>query len=93
MREGIDMRMIIAGGGTGGHLFPGIAVAEEFLKRNPQNDVLFIGTHRGLENRVLKNLGFSLRFIDIEGIKGKSFCIPSPIPTPNGPPEPKERSD
>jgi UDP-N-acetylglucosamine--N-acetylmuramyl-(pentapeptide) pyrophosphoryl-undecaprenol N-acetylglucosamine transferase len=74
MREGIDMRMIIAGGGTGGHLFPGIAVAEEVLKRKPQNDVLFIGTYRGLENRVLKNLGFSLRFIDIEGIKGKSMA-------------------
>lgn len=74
MRKGVDMRMIIAGGGTGGHLFPGIAIAEEFLKRNPQNDILFIGTERGLENRILKGLGFSLRLIDIEGIKGKSMA-------------------
>ena len=37
------MKLIIAGGGTGGHLFPGIAVAEEFLSRDPANEVLFVG--------------------------------------------------
>jgi UDP-N-acetylglucosamine--N-acetylmuramyl-(pentapeptide) pyrophosphoryl-undecaprenol N-acetylglucosamine transferase len=67
------MRMIIAGGGTGGHLFPGVAIAEEFLKRDKENSVLFIGTERGLEARVLKDLGFELRFITIEGVKGRGW--------------------
>ncbi len=67
------MRMIIAGGGTGGHLFPGVAIAEEFLARNKDNQVLFIGTERGLEARILKDLGFDLRTINIEGVKGRGL--------------------
>ena len=63
--------MIIAGGGTGGHLFPGIAIAEELLRRNPANRVLFIGTNRGLEKRILGGLGFTLETINVEGIKGR----------------------
>lgn len=65
------MKMIIAGGGTGGHLFPGIAIAEELLKRNPANQALFIGTDRGLEKRILGQLGFPLATLKVEGIKGK----------------------
>ncbi|MBN1663002.1 MAG: undecaprenyldiphospho-muramoylpentapeptide beta-N-acetylglucosaminyltransferase [Deltaproteobacteria bacterium] len=68
-----ECRMIIAGGGTGGHLFPGIAVAEELLKRNPKNAVLFIGTERGLENRILRELGYELRLLDVEGVKGRGI--------------------
>ena len=64
------MKMIIAGGGTGGHLFPGIAIAEEFLGRDPANRVLFVGTERGLEKRVLSQMGFTLKTLDVEGIKG-----------------------
>jgi len=67
------MKMVIAGGGTGGHLFPGVAVAEEFLKRESNNRVLFIGTERGLEARILKDLGFELRLITAEGIKGRGL--------------------
>ena len=47
------MRMLIAGGGTGGHLFPGLALAEEVKTRHPRNDVLFVGTSRGLETRIV----------------------------------------
>jgi len=65
------MRLIIAGGGTGGHLFPGIAIAEEFKGRDTVNEVLFVGTEKGIEARVLPKLGWSLRFISAEGIKGK----------------------
>jgi len=67
------MKMVIAGGGTGGHLFPGVAIAEEFLRRDKEYSVLFIGTERGLEARVLRNLGFELRFITIEGVKGRGL--------------------
>ncbi len=66
------MKLVIAGGGTGGHLFPGIAVAEEFLARDPANRVLFVGTERGLEARVLPRLGFKLECIEAAGIRGKS---------------------
>jgi len=64
------MRLIIAGGGTGGHLFPGIAVAEEFLARGPENEVLFVGTERGIEARLLPKLGYPLALISASGMKG-----------------------
>lgn len=68
------MRLIVAGGGTGGHLFPGIAVAEEFLSRNPANQVLFVGTERGIEARVLPRLGYRLECIATSGLRGKSLA-------------------
>lgn len=68
------MRLIVAGGGTGGHLFPGIAVAEEFLSRDPDNRVLFVGTERGIEARVLPRLGYRLECIATSGLRGKSLA-------------------
>jgi len=67
------LRMIIAGGGTGGHLFPGIAIAEEFMTRDPQNSVLFISTGNALEKSVLSQTGFTLKAITAEGIKGRGI--------------------
>lgn len=67
------MKLIIAGGGTGGHLFPGIAMAEEFLKRNRDDRILFVGTDKGIEKRVLGELGYSLQTIDVAGVKGKGW--------------------
>lgn len=67
------MRIVIAGGGTGGHLFPGIAIAEEFIRRDGQTKILFIGTQRGLENKMLRPLGYDLQTIDIEGVKGRGL--------------------
>jgi len=64
------MRMLIAGGGTGGHLFPGIALAEEVTTRHPDNRVLFVGTTRGLEARVVPAAGFALETIQVRGLKG-----------------------
>ncbi|MFW9604696.1 MAG: undecaprenyldiphospho-muramoylpentapeptide beta-N-acetylglucosaminyltransferase [Trichlorobacter sp.] len=65
------MKLVIAGGGTGGHLFPGIAIAEEFLSRSPDNEVLFIGSERGIEAREIPKLGYPLRLISAAGIRGK----------------------
>lgn len=65
------MKLIIAGGGTGGHLFPGIAVAEEFLSRDPANEVLFVGTERGIEARAVPAAGYPLELISAAGIRGK----------------------
>lgn len=67
------MKLLIAGGGTGGHLFPGIAVAEEFLARGPANEVLFVGTERGVEAKVLPRLGYRLELIAAAGIRGKNI--------------------
>ena len=65
------MKLIIAGGGTGGHLFPGIAIAEEFLARDSANQVLFVGTERGIEARAVPAAGYPLKFISAAGIRGK----------------------
>lgn len=65
------MRMLIAGGGTGGHLYPGVALAEEVTTRQKGNDVLFVGTNRGIEARVIPELGYQLELIDVAGLKGK----------------------
>lgn len=62
------MKVIIAGGGTGGHLFPGIAVAEELVARGHQ--VRFVGTARGIEARVCPQGGWALDLIDVAGLKG-----------------------
>jgi UDP-N-acetylglucosamine--N-acetylmuramyl-(pentapeptide) pyrophosphoryl-undecaprenol N-acetylglucosamine transferase len=63
---------VIAGGGTGGHLFPGLAVARALLARRPDAQISFAGTARGLEARVIPNEGFELDVIRSVGIKGKS---------------------
>ena len=65
------MRMVIAGGGTGGHLFPGIAIAEAFQRREKGNEVLFIGTERGIEKKVLPGGPFPLRTIHAMPLKGR----------------------
>ncbi len=63
------MRLLIAGGGTGGHLFPGVAVAEELRLREPPSVVRFVGTERGIEARVLPELGWELELIEVSGLK------------------------
>lgn len=64
------MKAIIAGGGTGGHIYIGIAVARELQGRNPSADFLFVGTTRGLEARIVPQEKFRLEFIDSAGLKG-----------------------
>jgi UDP-N-acetylglucosamine--N-acetylmuramyl-(pentapeptide) pyrophosphoryl-undecaprenol N-acetylglucosamine transferase len=67
------MRLLIAGGGTGGHLYPGIAVARELLARLPGAAVTFVGTAQGIEARVLPREGLTLDVIRSAGLKGKSL--------------------
>ena len=67
------MKMVIAGGGTGGHLFPGIALADAFRDLDPASQVLFIGAERGLESRVLPGLGYELRTLPVRGVLGTGF--------------------
>jgi len=67
------MKMLLAGGGTGGHLFPAVALAQRLLATESGSDVLFVGTERGIERRVLPDLGLPLRTIDISGFYGKGW--------------------
>jgi len=69
--EGTGYGLIVAGGGTGGHLFPGVAVAQAFLARHIRNRVLFVNAGRPLDVAVLDRLGWAYRTIAIEGIKGR----------------------
>jgi UDP-N-acetylglucosamine--N-acetylmuramyl-(pentapeptide) pyrophosphoryl-undecaprenol N-acetylglucosamine transferase len=65
------MRVLIAGGGTGGHLYPGMAVAEEVTARG--GEVLFVGTTRGIEARVVPAAGYPLELLEVSGIKRMSL--------------------
>lgn len=67
------MRLLVAGGGTGGHVFPGIALAEEVVTRHPANDAVFVGTARGLEATVVPHAGFPIELIEVKGLKGKGL--------------------
>lgn len=65
-------RVVIAGGGTGGHLYPGVSVARELLRREPGAVVTFAGTARGLEATLVPKEGFELDVIRSTGLKGRS---------------------
>src|SRR6185369_2923572 len=67
------MRAIIAGGGTGGHLNPGIAVAREIQRRYPDARILFVGADRGIETRLVPQEGFELRTLPLGGIKREAW--------------------
>lgn len=67
------MRVIIAGGGTGGHLFPGIAIAMEFIAKDPESSILFVGTGNPFEKSTVGKAGFNHKSITAEGIKGRGF--------------------
>lgn len=66
------MRMLICGGGTGGHLFPGIAVAEEVLDSVPRSEVLYVATERETDAKVLRDKPFPFVVLKSQGIKGKT---------------------
>lgn len=65
--------IVIAGGGTGGHVFPGLAIAQELKRRDSSRDILFLGSERGLETRLVPAAGFPLRTLRLGGIAGMSL--------------------
>lgn len=68
------MKVIIAAGGTGGHIYPGIAIAKEILRRDGESEVLFVGTARGLETKIVPDNGFQLALIHSAGLKNVGFA-------------------
>ena len=65
-----DLKLLIAGGGTGGHVFPALAVALEWISRGEERKVVFVGTQRGIEARLVPEAGFPLDTIRSAGLKG-----------------------
>ena len=74
------MRVMIAAGGTGGHIYPGIAVAQEIMRRDPNAKVRFVGTARGLKHRLVPQAGFELSLIDSSGPEERQRCCPDKRP-------------
>lgn len=68
------MKIAIAGGGTGGHLFPGIAIAEELKSKDGSAEVIFIGTEHGIEASIIPREGYPIRYLRAEGVVGKSLA-------------------
>lgn len=64
------MKLLVAGGGTGGHVFPAIAVAEEWLRRGGMREVVFVGTQRGMETKLVPQAGLPLELVRSAGLKG-----------------------
>jgi UDP-N-acetylglucosamine--N-acetylmuramyl-(pentapeptide) pyrophosphoryl-undecaprenol N-acetylglucosamine transferase len=65
------VRILIAGGGTGGHLFPAVALADAFMEKEPKSRIEFVATSRILDSRILGKRGFAFKILEVEGIKGK----------------------
>ena len=69
----LPLSIIIAGGGTGGHIYPGIAIAQEFRRRDANTQILFVGTAKGLERKIIPREGFNLELIEIAALKRVGF--------------------
>ena len=65
------MKLLIAGGGTGGHVFPAIAIAREWMSRGKEREVVLVGTQRGLEMKLVPQAGLPLETLRVAGLKGK----------------------
>lgn len=66
-------RVLVAGGGTGGHVFPMVAVAEALAAEEPAVDVVFVGTGRGIETRVIPAVGGRLELLDVLPLRGRGL--------------------
>ena len=70
------LKILISGGGTGGHIYPGISLANELKARDKKNDILFVGTERGMEAKIIPREGFKFNTIIAKGIK-RQLCFDS----------------
>ena len=67
------MDVLIAGGGTGGHLFPGIALAQEVKRRDPNARIVFVGSPRGIEKHAVPKAGFNLELLPVSGLRSQGM--------------------
>jgi UDP-N-acetylglucosamine--N-acetylmuramyl-(pentapeptide) pyrophosphoryl-undecaprenol N-acetylglucosamine transferase len=67
----MGLKLLIAGGGTGGHVFPAMAIAREWLSRGSDREVVLVGTARGIEMKLVPQVGLPLETLRVAGLKGK----------------------
>ncbi|MDD7409248.1 MAG: undecaprenyldiphospho-muramoylpentapeptide beta-N-acetylglucosaminyltransferase [Anaerovoracaceae bacterium] len=65
------MKVIMSGGGTGGHIYPAIAIADEIKRRHPEAEILFVGTEHGMEREIVPKAGYPIKFITVRGFDRK----------------------
>ncbi len=73
LRSDPPFDLVVTGGGTGGHVYPGISVAKEVRRRLPSSSILFIGTQRGLESKIVPSEGFAFEAVDVQGVVSKGM--------------------
>ena len=66
------MKIVFAGGGTGGHINPAISIANYIKQRDPEFQALFIGTRRGLETKLVPKAGYNIKYVDVCGFNRKN---------------------
>lgn len=67
------LRVLIAGGGTGGHVTPALAVADEIRRRNRESQILFVGTRKGIEARLVPESGYDIEYLELSGFAGRGI--------------------
>lgn len=67
------MKVIMTGGGTGGHIYPAIAIADKIKRKHPDAEILFVGTNRGMERELVPKNGYEIRFITVSGFHRKQL--------------------
>lgn len=65
------MKVILSGGGTGGHVYPAIAIANKIKEKNPDVEIIFVGTKAGIESDIVPKYGYKMKFIEVKGFKRK----------------------
>ena len=63
------MKVILSGGGTGGHIYPALTIADQIKKLQPEAEISFVGTQQGLEKDIIPRYGYKLQFIEVAGFK------------------------
>lgn len=63
------MRVIISAAGTGGHINPGLAIANKIKEKEPESEIIFIGTNHGLENDLVPRAGYELKTVNAYGFQ------------------------
>ncbi|VDK14436.1 hypothetical protein OAL24_01249 [Oenococcus sicerae] len=61
------MRLIVSGGGTGGHIYPALALVESVLKHEPDSQILYVGSYRGLEGSIVPKTGIDFKQLHVQG--------------------------
>lgn len=67
------MKVIMTGGGTGGHIYPAIAIADEIKKRFSDAEILFVGAERGLEKTLVPDNGYPIELLPVQGFNRKNL--------------------